>query len=378
MLFLGDFLFETLLYSLGAGEAMRKEVALFSVKYLQILDENGKVDKKLEPRLPASLLLTMYKHMVTARVLDQKFLKMQRAGRMGTFAPVTGQEAAQVGSALALDKKDWMVPSFREAAAALALGASPSQIALYPMGYPQSLKSAPGSRILPVSIPVGSQILHAVGLGMAMKIKKEKSAALVYFGDGATSEGDFSEGLNFAGVYKAPVVFLCQNNGWAISLPRTEQTAAETIAQKAIAYGFEGIQVDGNDVLAMYVATSEALKKAKSGNGPTLIEAVTYRMMMHTTADDPTRYRSQKEVDTWAKKDPIVRFRKYLEAKKLWNGAKEKKLLEDTQKMIDAEMNKAETTKPQLDDMFRYVYSTMPAHLVEQQEIAVRYAGGRK
>ncbi|HLC85039.1 MAG TPA: pyruvate dehydrogenase (acetyl-transferring) E1 component subunit alpha [Candidatus Nanoarchaeia archaeon] len=357
---------------------MRKEVASFSVKSLQILDENGKADKKLEPKLPASLLLTMYKQMVTARLLDQKFLKMQRAGRMGTFAPVTGQEAAQVGSALALDKKDWMVPSFREVAAALALGVSPSQLALYPMGYPQSLNSPPGLRILPVSIPVGSQILHAVGLGMAMSIKKEKSAALVYFGDGATSEGDFSEGLNFAGVYKAPVVFLCQNNGWAISLPRSEQTAAETIAQKAIAYGFEGVQVDGNDVLAMYVATNEALKKAKSGKGPTLIEAVTYRMMMHTTADDPTRYRSQKEVDAWAKKDPIVRFRKYLEHKKLWNPAKEKKLLEDTQTMIDAEMAKAESTRPQITDMFTYVYEKMPAHLVEQQETVLRYAGGRK
>ena len=213
---------------------------------------------------------------------------------------------------------------------------------------------------------------------IGINILKKKQVALVYFGDGATSEGDVSEAMNFAGVYNAPVIFLCQNNQWAISLPRSEQTKSETIAQKAGAFGFVGIQVDGNDVLAMYVATSDAVKKARAGKGPTLIEAFTYRIQMHTTADDPTKYRSSKEVEAWKKKDPIDRFRKYLEHKKLWNAAKEKKLREALQAEIDEQLASAEQEVAKVEDMFQYTYDKMTPQLDEQLKIAQKYSGKKQ
>lgn len=356
---------------------MKKEVASFSVPYLQVLDEKGKVDKKLEPKLTKEQLLKMYSDMVTARLFDEKCLKLQRQGRMGTFAPVTGQEAAQVGSAFALDKEDWLVPSFREAAAAITRGAPLSLLALYVMGHPKGGSVPEGGHDLPVSIPVGSQILHAAGIGMALSIQQKKACALVYFGDGATSEGDFHEGLNFAGVFLAPTIFVCQNNQYAISLPRSQQTHSQTIAQKGIAYGIDCIQVDGNDVLGMYVATLEAAKRAKAGKGPTLIEAVTYRMMMHTTADDPTRYRTDKEVNSWKKKDPITRFKTYLEHKKVLTAAKDKKIREEATALIEEQMKLAEQEPVSIEDMFSHLFAELTPQLTEQLEIAKSYGGGR-
>lgn len=352
----------------------RTPIASFSVSYLQILDKDGNLDRQLEPALEPDKLLFIYKTMVRARKLDAKMISLQRQGRLGTFAPVKGQEACQVASAAALRQQDWMFPAFREAAAYLARGTGMTSILLYNRGNEDSQKSPAGQNNFMVAIPVASQIPHAVGAAMAMTIKGEKNAALVYFGDGATSEGDFHESMNFAGVFKAPVVFLCQNNQWAISVPRDKQTASQTLAQKAIAYGFDGIQVDGNDPLAVYAATAQALDKARQGKGPTLIECVTYRMEMHTTADDPSKYRSDEELKQWQEKDPIPRFMNYLEQKKLWTSEKEAQLQQDVDQEIERAVKEAEATpKRQVEEMFKYLYLEMTPRLQEELELAQQY-----
>ncbi|MBI1970915.1 pyruvate dehydrogenase (acetyl-transferring) E1 component subunit alpha [Candidatus Woesearchaeota archaeon] len=351
-----------------------KEVGRYSVTYLQILDESGIVDKELEPVLTKDQLLFLYKTMVQARKLDAKMISMQRQGRLGTFAPVKGQEASQVASAMALDQDDWMFPAFREAAAYLARGTDMKGILLYNRGSEEGNRTPQGQNNFMVAIPVASQIPHAVGCAMAMTIKKEQAACLVYFGDGATSEGDFHESLNFAGVYKAPVVFLCQNNQWAISVPRQRQTASATLAQKAIAYGFAGIQVDGNDALAVYAATKNALDKAKQGGGPTLIECITYRMEMHTTADDPSKYRSDEEVKAWEAKDPIKRFKVYLQQKNLWDERQEAKLQQDVDAEIEKAVQDAEAVpKRRVDEMFNYTFAELSPRLQEERDTARRY-----
>ena len=219
---------------------------------------------------------------------------MQREGRIGTYASIWGQEAAQVGSALALTDGDWIFPSFRESGVLVARGYPLWMLYRYWTGDERGMSAPEGLNVFPMSVPVGTQIPHATGAAWAMKLKGHKNVAAVYFGDGGSSKGDFHEGLNFAGVFKVPCVFLCQNNQWAISVPRSSQTAAKTIAQKGFAYGMEGLQVDGNDVVAVYKATKEAAEKARSGGGPTLIECFTYRLDDHTTADDSSRYRSDE------------------------------------------------------------------------------------
>lgn len=354
----------------------KKEIMSFSISYLQILDHEGKLDAALEPSLSNDQLLFLYRTMVRARKLDEKMIALQRQGRIGTFAPVKGQEGCQVASAMALGQDDWMFPSFRETAAYLARGADMKGILLYNRGSEEGMRIPEGQNNFTVAIPVASQIPHAVGVAMAMKIKKEPNAALTYFGDGATSEGDFHEAMNFAGVFKAPVVFFCQNNQWAISVPRSKQTAAKTLAQKAIAYGFDGIQVDGNDPLAVYAATTQALDKARQGKGPTLIEAVTYRMQMHTTADDPSKYRSEEEVQRWAAKDPILRFRKYLEQKKLWGDGEEQKLMVSVEQEIGQAVQDAEATpKRNVDEMFKYLYASMTPRMQEELATAKKAEG---
>jgi pyruvate dehydrogenase E1 component alpha subunit len=347
----------------------RKVLESFNVSHLQILDAEGQLDSDLEPKLPPDSLRTLYRTMVLARRLDLRMLSLQRQGRMGTFAPSMGQEAAQVGSAFALEPTDWMVPSFREPAAYLLRGLPPKYILLYFMGREEGNAIPAGQRDLPVNIPVASQLPHAVGIALAAKVRGDPCAVLTYFGDGATSEGDFHEACNFAGVFQLPVVFVCQNNQYAISHPRERQTHARTLAQKAIAYGFEGIQVDGNDLLAVYVATRDALARAKAGKGPTLVECVTYRLSLHTTADDPSKYRSKAEEEEWQKKDPIPRFRDYLKRKELWDEAWQARLEQD----IDAEIRQAvEEAEASRDvdpaDMFDYVFATTPPLLRAQQE----------
>jgi len=344
----------------------------------QVLDKDGSLVGP-DPELPPALLKDMYWWMLYSRMADDKALKLQRQGRMGTYAPIKGQEAAQVGSALAMRPDDWMFPSFRELAAAMVRGVPFEQNLMYFMGDIRGNRVPSGVNNLPVYVPVGTQIPQAVGAAHAMRLKGRKTAVVVYFGDGATSTGDFHEGLNLAGVLKAPVVLLCQNNQWAISLPRSRQTASRTLAQKSIAYGLPGVLVDGNDVLAMHAATAEALDRARSGGGPTLIEAYTFRMLMHTTADDPKRYRKEAELKEWETKDPLKRFRAYLERKGLWTVGWQAELEAKAAKMIDEAIATAESAPPPSPDaLFDHIYAEMPDELREQLEDLKRAIGERE
>ncbi|MFH1257381.1 MAG: pyruvate dehydrogenase (acetyl-transferring) E1 component subunit alpha [Candidatus Micrarchaeota archaeon] len=344
-----------------------KTVAKFEVQYMQILDENGNVDAALEPKLTVEQLKEMYRLMVLGRAYDRKAMNLQRQGRFFTYLPVEGQEACQIGSCAALEKSDWIVPAFRETVAYIARGMPLKTLCYYWMGNEKGNSAPKDVNAFPVAIPVGTQMLHAAGIGWAAKMKKDKTIALTFFGDGATSQGDFYEAMNFAGVFKAQTIFLCQNNGWAISTPRPKQTAAETLAQKAVAAGISCIQVDGNDVLAVYRATKEAADRARAGKGPTLIECLTYRMGPHSTSDDPKKYRSQEETDAWKKKDPVERFRVYLQKKGIWNAEWEQKLQADSDAAIEKAVGEAEAdNKPDLEEMFKYVYAEMPLTLREQ------------
>src|SRR5512145_2656962 len=301
----------------------------FQVEYLSILDSDGNLDAALEPDLSDAELRRMHRAMLLGRRLDERMIRLQRQGRIGTFAPIKGQEASQMGSVFALRRTDWMVPSFRETAAMVWRGWPIEKLLLFFAGYVEGGQPAPEQHDLPVTIPVATQLPHAVGLAYAAQYRGDDVVVMAYFGDGATSEGDFHEALNFAGVWHVPVVFVCQNNQWAISVPLKKQTHSRTLAQKALAYGLPGIQVDGNDVLAVYAASQQAVARARAGDGPTLIECVTYRLGMHTTADDPTKYRSEEEVKEWERRDPLTRFAEYLKKRNLWR--------EDLEAQVDEE-----------------------------------------
>ncbi|HLC68761.1 MAG TPA: pyruvate dehydrogenase (acetyl-transferring) E1 component subunit alpha [Candidatus Bilamarchaeaceae archaeon] len=345
------------------------------ISHLQILDKDGKADPKLEPKLPQDLLLRMYTYMVLARAFDDKCLKLQRQGRMYTYAPLLGQEAAQIGSAAALEPSDWMFPTYRDNGSYLYRGVPMKDLMVYWMGAEKGFQFPKDQNNYTALIPIATQIPHAVGAAWAAKIKGDKIASIVYFGDGATSEGDFHAGMNFAGVFQVPCVLFCQNNQWAISVPRKKQTASSTIAQKALAYGFNGIQVDGNDVLAVYAVVHEALKKAREGKGPTLIEALTYRMGAHTTADDPTKYRTEEDVKHWQERDPVKRFQTYLKNKGYWNDELEKKTLERVKQEIEkaTEAAEVEAAKVNPEEMFQYVYHQITPRLEEQMEEMKEY-----
>jgi len=334
---------------------------------LQVLDETGQVRPDLEPALSDEDLKKIYRLMALTRAADFKALKLQRQGRLGTFAPSLGHEACQVGSAFAVRPGDWVFPYFRDLGMYLTLGLPLKNYYLYWIGHEESMRIPAGLNIFTISVPVGSHLPHAVGCAMAMQYRKEQAAVLAYFGDGATSEGDFNEALNFAGVGRTPNVFICFNNQYAISTPVAKQTASKTIAQKAVAFGFKGVRVDGNDVLAMYAATKEALEKARSGHGPTLIEAFTYRLGNHTTSDDASKYRAPDEVEAWARKDPIQRFRIYLKNKGLWDDAFENTVQEEAEKLVNKAIHEAEKTPPPgPEDIFLYTYETLTSDLEEQ------------
>jgi pyruvate dehydrogenase E1 component alpha subunit len=349
----------------------RKEIDLpYRVEHLSILDQDGQVDRSLEPSLPDEVLLRIHRTMVLARRFDERMLNLQRQGRIGTFAPIKGQEA-QIGAVAVLEPGDWLVPSFREAPAELWRGKSMESILLLYGGYNEGGYVPEEMNNLPVAIPVGSQTLHAAGLGYAIKYRKQRHVAMAFFGDGATSEGDFHEAMNFSAVFQIPVVFIAQNNHWAISVPRSRQTHSGTLAQKALAYDMPGLQVDGNDVLAVYVGAKEAVDRARSGGGPSFIESVTYRMSMHTTADDPKKYRTDEEVAEWIKRDPIVRFEKYLTDKGLLTDDKVATLEGDVLAEIKAaEARWQQLVEKTLDplDMFEYEFAAMPPHLIAQRE----------
>jgi pyruvate dehydrogenase E1 component alpha subunit len=336
----------------------------FQVEYLSILDSDGALDAALEPPLAHDELLRMYRAMLLGRRLDERMVRLQRQGRIGTFAPIKGQEAAQIGSVATITPRDWMVPSFRETAAMLWRGWPIEKMLTFFAGALEGGQPAPGQRDLPITIPVATQLPHAVGLAYAAQYKDDDAVVLAYFGDGATSEGDFHEAANFAGVWHVPVVFLCQNNQWAISVPLKKQTNSRTLAQKALAYGFPGVQVDGNDLLAVYTATREAVARARAGEGPTLIECVTYRLGVHTTADDPTKYRSEDEVRAWEKKDPLTRLVPYLERKGITVGA----LQDEVDAEIAAAVERFESAPaPDPLAIFDHVYAQRPPHLERQR-----------
>ena len=343
----------------------------YRVEYLSILDEKGHPDKELEPQIDDDLLLKLHRGMLLGRRFDERLLSLQRQGRIGTFAPIKGQEASQLGTVAHLRPSDWLVPCFREMAAELWRGKPMESVLLSYGGFSEGALVGEKRNDLPIAIPVASQVLHAVGLAWSIKYRKKDDVVMTYFGDGGTSEGDFHEGMNFAGVYQIPVIFVCQNNQWAISVPRSRQTHSKTIAQKALAYDIPGVQVDGNDILAVYAAAKEAVERARSGGGPTLIECVTYRLMMHTTADDPKKYRKEEEVEEWTKKDPLPRFQSYLLGKGLLSEEKIASLEEEIKGEIQGAVDRAEEKmKTSVDplQMFEHAYEEMPPYLKEQRE----------
>ena len=339
------------------------------LEYLSILDGKGKLDEALDPKLDADKCLYIYRLMLTARRLDERCINMQRQGRIGTYGPCRGQEAAHCASTICMEKEDWVVHAFREPGSFYHRGWPLETVLKFWGGYEEGCQPPEGVNDTPIAVPIATQVPHAMGIAWAMKLRGDNHAVLCYCGDGGTSEGDFHEALNFAGVYNLPVVFLVQNNQWAISIPREAQTRSETIAQKALAYGFDGLQLDGNDPLSVYVGTKEAVDKAKNGGGPTLIEAVTYRLSVHTTADDPTKYRSDEEVKKWEKLDPIPRFRNYL----VKRGALDDKLIAEIEEDVLADVAGAveryEASR-EVDpmDAFDHLLVNMPEELLAQRE----------
>ncbi|HEY7582294.1 MAG TPA: pyruvate dehydrogenase (acetyl-transferring) E1 component subunit alpha [Acidimicrobiia bacterium] len=332
----------------------------------QILTPSGALNQ--ESPLEVEMIRRLYRAMVFARTYDRKGTALQKQGRLATYAPFEGQEAAQVGSAAALDPDDWMAATYRDGAA------------MWMQGYPLELLLAGrtgdergGSPpvhvpVLPPSITVGGHMVHAVGLGWAAKLRGESRIAITYFGDGATSEGDFHEAMNFAAVFSVPCVFFCQNNGWAISLPREEQTRSETIAQKAIAYGMPGVQIDGNDLLGVYQTTKEAIDRARGGGGPTLIEAVTYRLGPHTTADDPARYRGADLTEEWRQRDPLERVRRFLSEREVWSESWQQQIEKEAAEEVDLAIERAEGLAPLgPGDIFDAMFETLPPHLAKQR-----------
>ncbi|HBG04377.1 MAG: pyruvate dehydrogenase (acetyl-transferring) E1 component subunit alpha [Geobacteraceae bacterium GWC2_58_44] len=345
-------------------------LASFEVRRLSILNEFGDVDQALMPQLSDADMLRMYEAMVLARIFDERAVALQREGRLGTYPPITGQEAAQIGSAFAFSAADWIFPSFRETGVHLLLGYPIPQLLQYWTGDERAQKVPERLNIFPFCVSVGSQIPHAVGAALAARYRRDPIAVITYFGDGATSKGDFHEGFNMAGVFRLPVVFICQNNQWAISVPLKNQTASASLAQKAIAYGFEGLQVDGNDVFAVYRATRQALDKARSGGGPTFIECLTYRMADHTTADDAGRYRSAEEVAAWRARDPILRLERFLASRGLWSPEKGSEVKARLTAIIDAAVQEMEAMPPPGPaELFEGTLATLSPRQAEQRKV---------
>jgi 2-oxoisovalerate dehydrogenase E1 component alpha subunit len=321
-------------------------------------------------------LVALYRGMVLTRTFDAKAIALQRTGRLGTYASSLGQEAVSVGIAAAMRPGDVLLPSFREHGAQLWRGVTMKELFLYWGGDERGNDFAGPRQDFPNCVPVGSHAPHAVGVALAFRLRAEKRAAVCVFGDGATSKGDVTEALNMAGVWKAPVVFVVNNNGWAISVPVAKQTAAATLAQKAIAAGIPGEQVDGNDIIAVRAVVSRALDRADRGEGPTLIEAVTYRLSDHTTADDASRYRNDSEVSPHWHAEPIARLRNYMTRNGLWDKNKEDALLREYNAALEQATADYLAMPPQsAETAFEQTYARLPADLVEQREAATRTQG---
>lgn len=345
---------------------------------ISVLRPDGTLDPAHDPGLADQEVEYLYRQMVMTRQMDERLVMLQRQGRIGFHVGSLGEEAAILGSAFAMQKQDFLFPCYREFGAALMRGL-PLQTFIDNM-FGNANDTVKGRQMpnhttcrevgwCSISSPVGTQITQAVGFAWAAKIQKQNAAALVYFGDGATSSSDFHSGVNFAGVFKVPCVLLCRNNGWAISVPVERQTATKTFAEKAAAYGIPGVRVDGNDLFAVFSVTRQARERGERGEGPTLIEAITYRMGGHSTSDDPKAYRGADALAAWAARDPIERVRDYLLKRAAWDDARERALVEE----IDARFREAvsiaeRTPAPALESMFEDVYETPPWHLIEQRQ----------
>lgn len=339
---------------------------------IQILNENGEVvNEAAMPKLSDEQLQELMRRMVYTRVLDQRSISLNRQGRLGFYAPTAGQEASQLASQFALEKEDFILPGYRDVPQMIWHGLPLYQAFLFSRGHFKGNQIPEGVNVISPQIIIGAQYVQATGVALGMKKRGAKSVAITYTGDGGSSQGDFYEGINFAGAFKAPAIFIVQNNRFAISTPVEKQSAAQTIAQKAVAAGILGIQVDGMDALAVYAAVSAARERAINGEGPTLIETLTYRYGPHTMAgDDPTRYRTSDEDSEWEKKDPLVRYRKFLEKKGLWTEAMENEVIEKAKEDIKEAIKKAdETPKQKVTDLISIMHEKLPFNLVEQNEI---------
>ncbi|BAM47752.1 pyruvate dehydrogenase (acetyl-transferring) E1 component subunit alpha [Amphibacillus xylanus] len=337
----------------------------------QILDEDGKVvNEEAMPELSDDELKELMTRMVYTRILDQRSIALNRQGRLGFYAPTAGQEASQLGTQFALEKDDFILPGYRDVPQLIWHGLPLYKAFLFSRGHYVGNQMPEGVNAFSPQIIIGAQYVQAAGVALGMKKRNKNAVAITYTGDGGTSQGDFYEGINFAGAYKAPAIFVVQNNRFAISTPVEKQTAAKTLAQKAVAAGIEGIQVDGMDVLAVYAATKEARERAVRGEGPTLIETLTYRYGPHTMAgDDPTRYRTKDLDSEWEKKDPLVRFRKFLEAKGLWSEEEENKVIEQAKEDVKAAIKEADNVpKQKVTDLISNMYEELPFNLKEQYE----------
>jgi len=348
---------------------MFKEFDPLKSDQFQIINKDGKViNKKWFPDISDEDISESLKKMLFARTADLQAVSYQRQGRMHTYPPNLGQEAISVAAGMVMKDEDWLVGAYRELAAWLAKGVTLEEVFLYWNGHEDGSKRSKAKNTLPISVPISSQLLHAVGIAYTLKLKKEKAAVFTFCGDGGTSQGDFHEALNFAAVWKVPVIFIVQNNGYAISYPVKKQTVSRNIAIKSIAYGLPGIQIDGNDILAAYSAFNYSREYVLKGEGPVLIEAVTYRAGAHTTSDDPGRYRTKEEEESWKDKDPVLRIKKYLDGKGLWNSKEEEKLLKQYKDLVDAEFKKVEEYEPyKLEYCFDHMYADPPEDLKKQK-----------
>ncbi|PWK49199.1 pyruvate dehydrogenase (acetyl-transferring) E1 component subunit alpha [Pleionea mediterranea] len=352
-------------------------VAKFEIKYTQYLDKDGKPTTKKLPKLAKDVdtLKTLYRSMNLIRTLDTKAYALQRTGKMGTYPAALGQEAVGVGFGSALTKEDVLVPYYRGHAAMIEHGVTMEEVLLYWGGDERGSDFKNAKEDFPIAVPIATQLLHAAGIGKAMQIKGEKRCVATEIGEGGTSEGDFYEAINVAGIWNLPVVFFINNNQWAISVPSEIQTACETYAQKAIAAGIEAIQVDGNDVIAVREAAEKAYKKAREGKGPTLIECISLRLCDHTTADDARRYRPEGELDEGWKAEPILRLRKYLESLDAWTEDDEKTMQEELAKEVQQAVDNYVNLPPDAPEaMFDYLYDELPARTMEQREYAIQRA----